>query len=64
MTRFDLVVTRRMRETQSITVAGACGPAESRLIDESVDEVRCGWCGGSDEIVEIGPVARRTGRHG
>lgn len=59
MTRFDLVVTRRMRETHSITVAGACGPAESHLIDESIDEVRCGWCGDADAVVEIGELTRR-----
>jgi hypothetical protein len=54
MTRFEVVVTRRVRETQSIAVDGAVGPSSSEVIAECIDEVRCGWCGDHTSVDELG----------
>jgi hypothetical protein len=56
MTRFELVMTRRVRETHSVGVDGALGPLRSRLETETVDEIICSWCGDGDRIEALGPA--------
>ena len=52
-----MVVTRRTRETQTITVDGAAGPRSSETISESIDQILCAWCGDGESVSELG----RTG---
>lgn len=54
MTRFETVVTRRVKETQNIAVNGTIGPSTVEVIAEHVDEVRCGWCGNHSSVEELG----------
>ncbi|MEM7323528.1 MAG: hypothetical protein AAF531_10620 [Actinomycetota bacterium] len=48
------MVTRRVKETQSIAVDGAVGPSSSEVVAEHIDEVRCGWCGDHTSVDELG----------
>jgi hypothetical protein len=57
MTRFEIVVTRRVRESHNITVDGVREPATSVTVSETIDEVLCSWCGKGDAVRELG----RTG---
>lgn len=54
MTRFEVVVTRRVEETQRVAVNGSAGSSTSGVVAESIDEVRCGWCGDHRSIDELG----------
>lgn len=49
-----MVVTRRVRETHSVTVDGLLAPQGAELIAESVDQVLCGWCGSGESVIELG----------
>ena len=54
MTRFEVVVTRRIREIHSITLDGLAGPPNPEVISESIEQVLCGWCGTGDSVSELG----------
>jgi hypothetical protein len=54
LTRFDVTVTRRSRAFHHFTVGGELSVEDEQVLDESVDEVSCRWCGngGSVEVLE------------
>lgn len=56
MTRFEIVVTRRTKESHNITVNGVRETAEFEMISETVEEVLCSWCGRGDAVSELGPT--------
>jgi hypothetical protein len=45
LTRFDVVTTRRTRAFHHYTVGGDLRVEDEAVLDESVDEVTCRWCG-------------------
>ena len=45
LTRFDVVTTRRTRAFHHFSVGGELSVEDAELLDESVEEVSCRWCG-------------------
>ena len=45
LTRFDVTATRTTRAFHHFTVGGALTLEEAEVLEESVDEVVCRWCG-------------------
>jgi hypothetical protein len=45
LTRFDVTTTRRTRGFHHFTVGGDLVVEDEVVLDESVDEVLCRWCG-------------------
>ncbi|MFD1945661.1 hypothetical protein [Nocardioides aestuarii] len=50
LTRFDVSRSRRTTEYWHFDLAGEHAVEETRLQDETVDQVTCRWCGRSDAI--------------
>lgn len=55
LTRFDVVASRRTRAYHHFSVGGELRVEEETVLDESVEEVSCRWCG-SGSAVESIPV--------
>ncbi len=53
MTRFDVVVTRRFKETYSFEVDGVPSPLETEVTVENVDHMICGRRG-ADSVTVLG----------
>lgn len=45
LTRFDVVTTRRTRAFHHFSVGGELSVEDTEVLDESVEEVSCRWCG-------------------
>lgn len=56
LTRFDVTTTRRTRAFHHYTVGGDLTVEDEEVLDESVEEVVCRWCG-SGRSVEVLDVA-------
>ncbi len=54
LTRFDVVRSSRVREYLHFTLAGTPEVEEREVLNESVEEVRCRWCGGN-QTIEVVP---------
>ncbi len=54
LTRFTVVTNRRTRAFHHFTVGGALEVEDVELLEETVEEVTCRWCGngGAVEILE------------
>ncbi len=57
LTRFDVVTTRRTRAFHHYSVGGDLTVEEIEVLDESVEEVTCRWCGNGKAVEEIEPGA-------
>jgi len=55
LTRFDVTTTRRTRAFHHYSVGGELRVEDVEVLDESVDEVSCRWCGSGASVVEIEP---------
>lgn len=55
LTRFDVTTTRTTRAFNHFTVGGELEVEEEEVLAESVDEVRCRWCGHGN-AVEVLPT--------
>jgi hypothetical protein len=55
LTRFDVVGSRRTRAYHHFSVGGELHVEEEVVLDETVEEVSCRWCG-SGAAVETIPV--------
>jgi len=53
LTRFDVVTTRRTRAFHHYSVGGDLTIEEVEVLDESVEDVICRWCGNGKAIEEI-----------
>jgi hypothetical protein len=51
LTRFDVTASRRSRSFHHYTVGGELTVEDEEVLEESVEEVSCRWCG-SDRAVE------------
>ena len=56
LTRFDVVTSRRTRAFHHFTVGGELRVEDEVVLDESVDDVACRWCGtgASVEVMDDG----------
>ncbi len=56
LTRFDVVTSRRTRAFHHYSVGGELTVEEVEVLNESVDEVSCRWCGNGKaiEVIEDG----------
>lgn len=52
-TRFDVVMSRRTRAFHHFTVAGELQVEDEVVLQESVDDVTCRWCGTGASISVI-----------
>ena len=53
LTRFDVVATRRTRAFHHYTVGGELSVEDEEVLDETVEEVACRWCGTGAHVEEI-----------
>ncbi len=59
LTRFDVVANRRTRAFHHFSVGGELTVEEVEVLDESVEEVSCRWCGNGNavEVIDDGAPA-------
>ena len=58
LTRFDVVTTRRTRAFHHFSVGGDLSVEDVEVLEESVEDVTCRWCGNGKavEVIEPGSV--------
>jgi hypothetical protein len=52
LTRFDVTVTRRIKEFRHFSVGGELEIESADILEEQIERVECRWCGASDEAIE------------
>ena len=59
LTRFNVVTSRRTKAFHHYSVGGDLSIEEVEVLDESVDEVSCRWCGNGNaiEVIDDGDPA-------
>ncbi len=57
LTRFDVTTTRRTRAFHHFTVGGDLEVEDVEVLEESVEEVSCRWCGHGNAVEVRGPGA-------
>jgi hypothetical protein len=57
LTRFNVVTNRRTSAFHHFSVGGELSVEDVEVLDESVEEVSCRWCGHGNaiEVIESGP---------
>jgi hypothetical protein len=53
LTRFNVVTNRRTRAYHHFSVGGDLTVEDVEVLDESVEEVSCRWCGNGDAVEVI-----------
>ena len=53
LTRFNVVTTRRTKAFHHFSVGGELTIEDVEVLDESVDEVTCRWCGNGQSVEVI-----------
>lgn len=53
LTRFDVTTTRRTRAFHHYTLGGELEVEDEQVLDESVEEVSCRWCGTGRSVEEL-----------
>jgi hypothetical protein len=53
LTRFDVVTARRTRAFHHYTVGGELRVEEETVLDETVEDVTCRWCGTGTAVEQI-----------
>ena len=53
LTRFDVTVARRSRSFHHYTVGGDLEIEDTEVLEETIDEVKCRWCGKGDDVIEV-----------
>jgi hypothetical protein len=53
LTRFDVVSTRRTRAFHHFSIGGELSVEETEVLDETVEQVTCRWCGSSGSIEPV-----------
>ena len=54
LTRFNVVTNRRTRAYHHFSVGGDLTVEDVEVLDESVEEVSCRWCGNGNAIEVVG----------
>jgi hypothetical protein len=52
LTRFDVTVTRRIKEFRHFSVGGDLEIESADILEEHIERVECRWCGASGEAIE------------
>lgn len=52
LTRFDVVASRRTRAFHHFSVGGELSIEDEEVLDASIEQVTCRWCGASGERIE------------
>ena len=55
LTRFDVVTTRRTKAFHHYSVGGELTVEEVEVLEESVEDVTCRWCGNGNAVEVIEP---------
>lgn len=53
LTRFDVTISRRTRSFHHYSVGGELTVEDTEVLSETVEEVRCRWCGTGGSVVEL-----------
>jgi hypothetical protein len=53
LTRFDVVMSRRTRAFHHYTVGGELAVEDEEILDESVEDVACRWCGTGEHVETV-----------
>ncbi len=53
LTRFDVVVDRRTRAFHHYTVGGELSVEDEEVLDETVEDVSCRWCGTGEHVEQV-----------
>jgi predicted nucleic acid-binding Zn ribbon protein len=53
LTRFDVTSTVRSRAFHHYTVGGELERQDVEILNESVEDVSCRWCGSGGSVVEL-----------
>jgi hypothetical protein len=61
LTRFNVVTKRRTRAFHHFSVGGELSVEDVEVLDESVEEVSCRWCGNGNAIETIEDGAPEPG---
>jgi hypothetical protein len=52
LTRFDVTVSRRIKEFRHFSVGGDLEIESADILEEHVERVECRWCGAADDAIE------------
>jgi hypothetical protein len=55
LTRFDVTVSRRVKEFRHFSVGGDLTLESTEILDEQVEQVVCRWCSASGDAIELRP---------
>jgi hypothetical protein len=55
LTRFDVTTSRRTRAFHHYTVGGELTIEHTDVLEETVEDVSCRWCGNGRAVAVIGP---------
>jgi hypothetical protein len=61
LTRFDVTVSRRVKEFRHFSVGGDLTVESTEVIEEHVDAVECRWCRASGDAIELRGVGAPEG---
>lgn len=53
LTRFDVTTTRRTRAFHHYSLGGELSVEDEHVLDETVEEVSCRWCGTGKSVEEL-----------
>lgn len=53
LTRFDVTTTRRTRAFHHYSLGGELAVEDEQVLDETVEEVSCRWCGTDKSVEEL-----------
>jgi hypothetical protein len=53
LTRFDVVTARRSRAFHHYTIGGELRVEEETVLDETIEDVTCRWCGNGTAVEQI-----------
>lgn len=53
LTRFDVTITRRTRAFHHFSVGGELEIEDEEVLEETIEEVACRWCGTAKDVVEV-----------
>lgn len=54
-TRFDVTTTRRTRAFHHYTLGGELTVEDEQVMEETVEEISCRWCGRGAAVEEVEP---------
>jgi hypothetical protein len=53
LTRFDVTISRRTTAFHHYSVGGDLSVEDERVLDETVEQVECRWCGTGSSVVAL-----------